>query len=175
MPRFLFSMLLACFLALLTVAWSVFPAAAAELNDVSRFIYWAEVVDKLGGVAGFWGIMFTFVVIAATIGLVVVRLTMNEKTYGSRTEPSTDAKMCTGFWPTMKWLHGITLFLWLLFGLCYIFAPSKNAMYAIAASQLGEQVVKSDTMKSVASEAGALAKDITDTLRDYIKSNTKTK
>ena len=56
-------------------------------------------------------------------------------------------------WPDYKkwWTRGVLIIAGC--GLLVSVLPSKNTMYAIAASQAGEQVVKSETVQGIASDA----------------------
>lgn len=50
-----------------------------------------------------------------------------------------------------------------------LFTPSKNTIYAIAASQVGEQIIQLEEVQEVGGEVGGLAKDAINLLRQNIQ------
>lgn len=57
----------------------------------------------------------------------------------------------------------------LFFFLIATILPSKNTLYLIAASQVGEQVLTSDPAKAIGGEIGGVATDTMKLLRDYLQ------
>ncbi len=115
------------------------------MNSVSKFLYFADVADKLGGVAGFWGIL-------TSIGVLVGVLAWFTMTCIYSDEPETRDSLDV-FMPRFKWLFKVVLCLWLFFGAAYILVPGKQTFYAIAAAQVGEQVVNSEAVQGLTTDA----------------------
>lgn len=59
--------------------------------------------------------------------------------------------------------------IWFVMLLAIILIPSKETMYAIAASQVGEQIIQLEQVQDIGGEAGGLAKDAIDLLRQQIQ------
>ena len=59
--------------------------------------------------------------------------------------------------------------IWFIMLFAIILIPSKQTMYMIAASQVGEQVVQLEQVQDIGGEAGELAKDAIELLRQNIQ------
>lgn len=114
------------------------------MNSLSVFLYWAGVVDNLRGIAAFWGIITSTALLAWSIALIVcVGCAISDRTLQNWVD----------FKSNVRPLVYIGCFIWVLSGIVYSFAPSANTMYAIASSQVGEQIIKSDAVQGVTSNA----------------------
>ena len=61
----------------------------------------------------------------------------------------------------------------LFVGLILVLVPSKNTMYMIAANQVGEQIIQLEEVQNIGGEAGGLAKDTIELLRQQIQEQLK--
>lgn len=105
------------------------------MNQLSWMIYWASVADGIGVVIGtiFFGGM-------VASGLLAIGCAMWATERGWHKDEGGEWSPRSGLTLAAKAVVGI-----LIFGVAASFFPSKNTLYAIAASQAGEQVVTSET------------------------------
>ncbi len=98
------------------------------MNSVSWFLYAADVLSALGvfGTVCMLGTLVTMVFVTA--------FQICEREESPR---------------FLRW----ALPLWIFAGVIICLIPSKNTMYAIAASEVGEKIVKSETVQGIASDA----------------------
>lgn len=113
------------------------------MNSVSWFIYIAQVSGSIGT-------MFCVLGVLGLLGAGMLAL------FGTIAQ-SCEANEFKPLIPKARWIALAVLLL--LFG---NLMPEKNTMYAIAASQVGEQIANSETVKGVADDA-------TKALRSWIK------
>lgn len=98
------------------------------MNDLSWMLYWADVA---GGVGGFLGVVGGFVLICSTVAflpLSVHREDMCEETY--------DNGIGLAIRGVVIGLIAVTIAL---------FVPAKSTIYAIAASEMGEEALNTET------------------------------
>lgn len=113
------------------------------MNSVSWFLYLADAMSSLSGVLVFFGVLATLMVCLG----VFMSLLNTDSTSKDRQQRYADfnangTRFIRGFVP------------WMI--LCFVVAaiiPAQKTMYAIAASQVGEQVVKSEAVQGVANDA----------------------
>lgn len=118
------------------------------MNSLSWFIYIADVVGNLNSIT--WAVL-----LVTGFAWMILNLAV----------PITEGDVLD--WQDYRkwWTRGVITLL--TCGLISAFLPSKNTMYAIAASQLGEQIAQNETVHGIASEA-------TTALRQWIREQTKT-
>lgn len=115
------------------------------MNSVSWFIYVAQVSDSLGSLFVFIGVVIGLCTLAS---YGVPRIA----NFGDGHGPND-----SDYWaekPLRAWFCALAVICLVIGNLM----PEKNTMYAIAASQVGEQIVKSD-----------IANDATKALQQWIK------
>lgn len=98
------------------------------MNSVSWFLYVAEFFSRVG-------VLFA---VAAGIGAIIVGMALIF--HGVE-----DGEL----WRPVRWAAPLVFFIALLAAA----VPSKNTMYAIAASQVGEKIVESETVQGIATDA----------------------
>lgn len=117
------------------------------MNSVSLFLYFADVLDNLRS-AIIPVMVFGFM---ATVACTIAGILMHAGNYSWVTDKDRDwyearrasfASAARILWPAI-----------LLTIISFAFIPSKGTMYAIAASQVGEQVVNSETVKGITNDA----------------------
>lgn len=115
------------------------------MNDLSWMLYWADVLPSLAGGVVF--ISFLGGVISLVCGIIAVSSAYDD-------EPDVCRVLKHGFW----------LFpLFIVFALSANFVPSKDTFYAIAASEAGEELLKtSEVGKARAALNKWLDKQLTD-------------
>ena len=104
------------------------------MNSVSWFLYLADVITNLGNVLL---IVIALSPVAVLLAFFAVMVSEGE------------VLKCKDFWRYIR-IISVTL---VTATLCNIFIPSKNTMYAIASSEVGERVIKSEAVKGVANDA----------------------
>lgn len=112
------------------------------MNQLSWFLYIADVAGSLGKVAIAFGVVLTIVGLVGTAAWLIsstIRASDNDKSW--------DEWVILWSVPRKALPYGIALIL----VACVL--PSRNTMYAIAASQVGEQVINSEAVRGTASEA----------------------
>jgi hypothetical protein len=104
------------------------------MNSLSWFIYGADVV---GNVSHILSALLCFTLLAWTALNISV--------------PVTEGEVLEWEHYSAWWRRG--LYTLVIGGFALAFIPSKNTLYAIAASEIGETVAKHDAVQSVASDA----------------------
>lgn len=112
------------------------------MNSISWFLYFAAAFDNSGAVLGPLLFVTFMTAIAATAGRVAVFIAAKS-----------NVKECIEFQPTMRSLFRIALTAWAVAAVLYVAIPDKKTVYAIAASQVGERVAKSDAVQGLAADA----------------------
>ena len=102
------------------------------MNNLSWFLYFADVLPKMAEVIIVTGI-FTL-----TGGLLLGAI-LSKDTYESKEKAQKAARASVG------WFKLAAFSVCLMF--CSVLIPSKNTIYAIAASEIGESAVKSEVGK----------------------------
>lgn len=121
------------------------------MNSVSWFIYIADVLGNLGV------ILATTAIVCATFCFACL--------VGQTFSEGDLSKECPNMWKhwwRCAWGAAI-------FGILTCFIPSKNTMYAIAASEIGQKVVQNEKVQGVADDA---AKAIQQWIRSQIEPKT---
>ena len=114
------------------------------MNNVSWFLYLSDVLVNL---------QFVLVILSLVIGL-----------GGGFVSIILSADYDRHF----LWFINIPLLLICIFAAVAI--PSKQTMYAIAASQVGEQIIQLEEVQDIGGEVGGLTKDVIQLLREQISS-----
>lgn len=110
------------------------------MNQVSWLIYLSDISDKIGGLLVFFG--FVVLIVAAAYFIVsLVQLDNLSKYNNGNAENKEVLKIAVKTRRFIPALIVLSSFFWLM----AVFAPSKDTVLAIAASQVGEQVLKSPT------------------------------
>lgn len=104
------------------------------MNSVSWFLYFTDVVGNLG-------ILLTGVTVTSICGAVVAAFI-----FGFCIIEEEDTKTPL---KALKWSVAILA----ISSLSNVLLPSKNTLYAIAASQVGEQVIKNEAVQGIANDA----------------------
>lgn len=118
------------------------------MNSISWFLYWAEVSDGLRGVASNWCVITSIAIFFGTIVWFVARIIQAANSNNQGVQK--DINQFMGFYKPFFWT---VLFFCVLTTLISSFMPSKQTMYAMAASELGEKVINSDALKGVGNDA----------------------
>lgn len=132
------------------------------MNSVSWFLY---LVDVSRGIQ-------TIFVLAAVSCLVLAfilgfyGITLRDTNSWDNAYEERRAKGVSLHWKTL-WLS-VPIFVF--FGLS-ILIPSKDTLYMIGASQIGEQIIALEEVQEVGGEVGGLAKDTIALLREKIQSS----
>lgn len=137
------------------------------MNSLSWFLY---LVDISGGIQAFFGILVGASITAA-VGLVIAGAHIRDAYY--RGPEDTYERKARGIalqWRSLWLAIPATFFLLIAF-----LIPSKETLYMIGASQVGEQVIQLEAVKKTGGELGALASDTIALLRQKIQENTTTK
>lgn len=111
------------------------------MNSLSWFLYWIDVLGSLSAILSVGSVLLIVALIATWIicGLGIEDIHDNNARLAIRKERR-----------AWTWRFAI------MSASCAViasFMPSKGTMYAIAASQVGEQVVKSEAVQGMASDA----------------------
>lgn len=132
---------LAQFLRLMVPVLLIAPLLAGcgivpELNPVSKFLYLADILANIQGLTGAISFVGLFATAICFVGWMI---------------HSRDHEAClrTMFRRALCVITPV----WAVSILTVTLIPSKNTMYAIAASQVGEQVVRSEAVQGLASDA----------------------
>lgn len=123
------------------------------MNDLSWMLYWADVLPSFSSAMAFF---LFFAVVGFGGALVANRVFAATKDH--------DADAAVGFQSTSfaRWAFPLIAIIWLSMW----FVPSRDTFYAIAASEMGEEALKSP----IATKAGkALEKWLDDQLADETK------
>lgn len=101
------------------------------MNPLSQLLYFADVVDTLKVVLGIFGVF------GGSVGAIAVSCTFDAKAYDDAADIA-NRKMVRRL--------GVNLIsVSLLCILLGVFVPTKSTMYAIAASEMGENALQSET------------------------------
>ena len=114
------------------------------MNSVSWFLYLIEVVGNLRAIAT--AVLFSGILAVGGSALFAPIILMMAEDFG---DGATD-------W--LKTAAKVFATAWVVSLPVYLFTPSKNTMYAMAASEVGEQIIKTE-----------LASDATKALHQWIK------
>lgn len=101
------------------------------MNSLSWLLYWADVCGAIGGSVGFFAVLLSFLLIFLIISHCVLRACAAQGYPAAQS-----ALVATGTGLKI----GVPLVAAL--GLVAIFVPSRETIYAIAASEMGEEVLK---------------------------------
>lgn len=123
------------------------------MNNVSWFLYLVQIISNIGVIT---------VIVLIVLGLSFIILLV----FGAIEQDLHYSKLSENpIWPIVRNI-GIVLAIFTTIG---VFIPSKEAMYMIAASQVGEQVIQLQQVQEVGGEVGGLAKDTIELLRQQIQ------
>lgn len=123
------------------------------MNNVSWFLYLVQIISNIGVIT---------VIVLIVLGLSFIILLV----FGAIEQDLHYSKLSENpIWPIVRNI-GIVLAIFTTIG---VFIPSKETMYMIAASQVGEQVIQLQQVQEVGGEVGGLAKDTIELLRQQIQ------
>lgn len=105
------------------------------MNQVSWYLYYASALDNISTITGPAAFFAFFAFLCSIVGRVVVFI-------GS-SQGEDDFK---SFAPTMKAIFSRAFIAWVCAIAIYTAVPSKNTIYAIAASQIGEKAIPPEMM-----------------------------
>lgn len=117
------------------------------MNSVSWMIYLADVVDGVESVA-FSAAMMAGIAITIASMILVITMVMGGPDFWSYDGPEVRAEKTKSFNTVQSGAgKAIKISIWTIVASCIVIAavPSKATMYAIAASEVGEQVITSPT------------------------------
>ena len=136
------------------------------MNDVSWFLYFTDIVQGLSTLFGF---LCPVIAIVGIVLLGVSFITDTVKKYRSEAKYGYDYDeiIVTPLGYVRPWAV-FTIILAFLFAIIAIMIPSRQTMYMIAASQIGEQIIQLEEVQDIGGEAGGLAKDAIELLRQQI-------
>jgi hypothetical protein len=137
------------------------------MNNLSWFLYLADAVNGVGLLLGTFGAIITA---AGALWLTASLFSYETvKQYPENPKGPYDYKEVPLFvydkykpWAIFVIIVGIFMLI------TSVLVPSRNALYMIAASQMGEQVLQLEQVQSLGGEAGALASDTIELLRQKI-------
>jgi len=116
--------------------------------SISSFIYLASIMDRLG-------VLLILITIAGCLAIVVIAIVFlaSLATYGD--SYGEKRKLDDYLWPKILAANYWKLILagLLFIHIANVFRPSQQTMYAIAAAQVGEQVIKSDAVQGIANDS----------------------
>lgn len=116
------------------------------MNTVSWYIYLADTLGKVQSAAGFFAIVLTFVMVGLTIARIATQGV-------SASKDDKDREEAQNYLPSIKWAWRWSATLWLVFSLSWGFFPKERTLYAIAASEFGEAVIKTEAVQGITNEA----------------------
>lgn len=102
------------------------------MNSVSWLLY---VIDVVGGIKVLAAVNAGFFSLVLGIGGISIA--------------ASEGETWDWFSRNFRWLVGAPIFAWLIF----IAVPYQNTLYAIAASEVGERVIKNEKVQDIASDA----------------------
>lgn len=117
------------------------------MNSVSWFLYASDLVGKVSDFC------FALLIAGASIAFFGV-------IFGPIISMVADDLDIT--WAQIKSAIKLTFAVWCCAAVVYVLMPTKNTLYAIAASEVGEQVIKSESVQGITS-------DTTKALQQWIK------
>ena len=137
------------------------------MNNVSWFIYLADIV---GGLQVLFGFVGTIGLLISLIAFCISFIYDTDRVYRNYHDPESE-DYYTITYPLEKirpWtVFGVVVTLiWMLLAICI---PSKETRYLIAASQLGEQIIQLEEVQQIGGEIGGLAKGTIELLRQQIQ------
>ncbi len=110
------------------------------MNSLSWLLY---AIDVIGNLRGLVSISLVLSCIVFGVGCICLAICWPDST-----TPEDKEKVAT-IWRCIRWLIPVII----ITALIGVFLPSKNTLYAIAASEVGEKVVQSETVKGLTSDA----------------------
>lgn len=125
------------------------------MNSLSWFIYLADVIHNLGILAGVMSALGFFGGVALYLAFMVMRATAAD----SRDRGQ---EVAVGILPSLRLTMKIWYPLWALFILVNTFAPSRNTVYMIAASEAGQMIIDNKGTQEIVG-------DIKDIITDKLK------
>lgn len=142
------------------------------MNNLSWLIWFADVSAKVGGTSA---LLSVIMLIASVFFISLVFFYHEEKRIeGHYVGEGRDREYVNTSYQTLypyKYLRkyvAIPIILFLLFLTLAVTVPSRDGIYLIAASQIGEQVLQLEQVQSLGGELGGLASDTISILRDKI-------
>lgn len=129
------------------------------MNNLSLLIYLAEISDNLRVATLILSLAFTAAVFGSFVFFINARGTYGVRTDHERATIALSNKVLFRVLPAM-------FFSWLVF----IIVPPKSAVYTIAASQIGEQIIQLEEVRTLGGEAAELARVSIEALRAQISS-----
>lgn len=135
------------------------------MNSLSWLIYAADIVRNVGFLFATFGVLGG----VAGAALIMLSIVPNRERY--QTGERIYEYEYRNVYPmahVRPWGMGIALFFFVML-MSSVFLPSKEAVYMIAASQLGEHIVQLEEVQSLGGDMGGLAKDTIDLLRQQIQ------
>lgn len=137
------------------------------MNSLSLFLYAADVLRGLQGFLGFLSFFMMFTG-AGLIALSFVYDELETPKDGAKYSWEVDKKIVYPL-TFLKWVGIPVLSFGFIFALIAIAIPTKDTMYMIAASQVGEQIIQLEEVKNIGGEVGGLASDTIELLRQNIQ------
>lgn len=138
------------------------------MNSMSWFLYFTDVVRALQVVFG----LLTPVFLIIGVICIVTSLTLDEERKFVESDKYGYDKYDTVKIFPFKFLRiwGVLMTIMaFIFCIIAVMIPSKETLYMIAASQVGEQIIQLEEVQSVGGEVGGLAKDTIELLRQSIQ------
>jgi len=123
------------------------------MNSVSWFLYFVQFISNLSVIT-----LIALIILGIGLSLTLVFAAIEQE-------------LSYNDWPSNPlWKISRNLAIALgIFTFIALFLPSKDTMYAIAASQVGEQIIQLEEVQEVGGEVGAIAKDAITLLRQNIQ------
>ena len=138
------------------------------MNSVSWFLYLADI---LSGVQFFSGSVGVIIFLISLAGFMSTFAWTKVEEYIQVTGDGKNGWETKVVYP-LKHIRGYTISFIIFSTLLMILAilvPSKETRFAIAASQVGEQIIQLEEVQEVGGEVGGLAKDAINLLRQNIQ------
>jgi hypothetical protein len=110
------------------------------MNDLSWLIYIGAVS---GSASGFFAFLAVVGAVVALFGFILTMLWSDDQNDEVRSRYDQIAERGGRIWP-----RGLAMLI--CFGIVATILPDRNTVYAIAASQVGERIVKNDAVQGVA-------------------------
>lgn len=125
------------------------------MNSLSWFIYLADVIHNVGNLAG----LMSFVGFIGGVTLFIAFMMLK----ATASDPNDfHYEVAKGVLPSIRFTMKIWYPLWALFLLVSTFAPSRNTMYMIAASEAGQMIIDNKGTQEIVG-------DIKDIITDKLK------
>lgn len=133
------------------------------MNNVSWFLYLSDVMYSLSQLSGVFVYAGSFLLLGIFICHNIYEQDISYDAQGN-------SVYTNRYFARHISKHGYWLVpLYILSILFLTLSPSRETIYMIAASQVGEQIIQLEEMKDIGGEAGGLAKDAIDLLRQQIQ------